>query len=79
MARYKKFIYVEAEQYIPDENIIPSRARLDGRSDDSRSRLYVNTVEGATYLRPLDYVVTMENGSVYVMSNTAFESTFTEA
>lgn len=70
---------IDAEQFDPENNKIPSKAVLDAPRNNPRASWYVTTGQGTIYLKVHDYVVTTKSGTVYVVPKDIFEETYTES
>ena len=65
---------IDAEQFDPENNKIPSKAVLDAPRNNPRASWYVTTSQGTIYLKVHDYVVTTKSGTVYVVPKNILES-----
>ena len=79
MAKYIQTTEVEAEQFLPDKDIIPKGVMSDGpRSPriDPRASWGIKTEDGFVYLLPGDYVITAAGGMQYRVSAELFEKMY---
>lgn len=74
--KYGMTIEIEAEQFLPEEDKIPTGVTSDGpRSPktDPRASWVLKTPEGVVYLTEGDYIVTMADNSQYRVPADKFE------
>lgn len=77
--KYAMNVYVEAEQFLPEEDKIPDGVMSDGlRSpkEDPRSFWMLKSSVGTSYIKSGDYVITTDDGTRYIMERELFEQNY---
>lgn len=78
MALYRKIALVEAEQFLPGEDKIPSGVYSSGPADPRKSaeQWMIKTLEGEHVLRDGDYICTGPAGEKWNVAREIFEATY---
>lgn len=78
--KYYMKVFVDAEQFLPEEDKIPKGVTSDGprspKLDPRAAWVLFNPQQGMTYLKEGDYVITDETGLQYIVPSLIFEATY---
>lgn len=75
----KKPVIIEAEQFLPNEGIIPAGVISDGHGDprkDARFSWIIQTLEGPLHASNGDWIITGVQGEKYPCKPDIFEATY---
>lgn len=78
--KYYMKVFIDAEQFLPDEDKIPKGVTSDGprspKTDPRASWILFTPEHGITYLKSGDYIVTDQTGVQYVVQSDIFEGLY---